>query len=61
MLATDTAGHITFLNPVAETLTGWEEKEALGQPVQNVFQIINEETRAPARGEPSPWPITRRW
>ena len=47
VLATDTAGHITFLNPVAETLTGWEEKEALSQPVQNVFQIINEETRAP--------------
>src|ERR1019366_3521786 len=47
VLATDTAGHITFLNPVAETLTGWGEKEALGQPVQTVFRVINEETRAP--------------
>jgi PAS domain S-box-containing protein len=47
VLATDTAGHLTFLNPVAETLTGWEEKEALGQPVQDVFRIINEETRVP--------------
>src|ERR1017187_5957598 len=47
VLATNTAGHITFLNPVAETLTGWEEKEALGQTVQNVFRIINEDTRVP--------------
>jgi PAS domain S-box-containing protein len=47
VLATDTAGHITFINPVAETLTGWQEKEVLGQPVQTVFRVINEETRAP--------------
>ena len=47
VLATDTAGQITFLNPVAEALTGWEQKEALGQPVQSVFRTINEETRAP--------------
>jgi PAS domain S-box-containing protein len=47
VLATDTAGRITFLNPVAESLTGWEEKEALGQPSQNVFRVINEETRVP--------------
>ena len=47
VLATDTAGLITFLNPVAETLTGWEEPAVLGQPVQNVFRVMNEETRAP--------------
>jgi PAS domain S-box-containing protein len=47
VLATDTAGHITFLNPIAASLTGWEEKDALGQPVQNVFRVINEDTRAP--------------
>ena len=47
VLATDTAGHITFLNPVAERLTGWSEAQALGQPVQSVFRIINEQTRAP--------------
>ena len=45
VLATDTSSHITFLNPVAVSLTGWEEKEALGQPVQSVFRIINDETR----------------
>ena len=47
VLATDTNGRITFLNPVAESLTGWPEKEVLGHPVQNVFHTINEETRAP--------------
>jgi PAS domain S-box-containing protein len=47
VLATDTAGHVTFLNPVAETLTGWGAKEAQGQPARNVFQVINENTRAP--------------
>ena len=47
VLATDTAGRITFLNPVAESLTGWPESEVLGQPAQSVFRIINEQTRAP--------------
>ena len=48
VLATDTAGRITFLNPVAARLTGWEEKQALGQPVKQVFRIINEKSRRPA-------------
>jgi PAS domain S-box-containing protein len=47
VLATDTEGRVTFLNPVAESLTGWREKEVLGEPVQSVFHIINEQTRAP--------------
>ena len=47
VLATDTTGHITFLNPVAESLTGWQEQAVLGQPVQTVFRVSNEETRAP--------------
>ncbi|MGA2724498.1 MAG: PAS domain S-box protein [Bryobacteraceae bacterium] len=45
VLATDTAGRITLLNPIAAGLTGWPEEQALGQPVQHVFQIINEQTR----------------
>ena len=47
VLATDTAGRITFLNPVAELLTGWPEGEALGRPADGVFRVINEQTRAP--------------
>jgi PAS domain S-box-containing protein len=49
VLATDTAGKITFLNPTAAALTGWTEEQAMGQPVQDVFHIVNEQTRD--RGE----------
>jgi PAS domain S-box-containing protein len=45
VIATDGKGRISFINPVAETLTGWKHKEALGQDLTRVFHIINEETR----------------
>ena len=48
VIATDTTGRITFLNPVAESLTGWKEADAIGQSIASVFRIINEETREPA-------------
>ena len=48
VIASDIEGRITFLNPVAATLTGWQLEEAIGQPIRNVFRIINEKTRAPA-------------
>lgn len=44
VLTTDTQGRITFLNPVAEALTGWETTEASGLPSSKVFNIINEKT-----------------
>jgi PAS domain S-box-containing protein len=47
VIATDSVGRVTFLNPVAVTLTGWRAEEATGQPVQNVFQIINGKTHTP--------------
>lgn len=46
VLATDLNGCITRLNPVAERLTGWPEALALGRPVEEVFVIVNESTRA---------------
>jgi PAS domain S-box-containing protein len=49
VLATDTDGQVTFLNPVAEGLTGWAENAALGQPVETIFRIINEQSRAPGQ------------
>jgi PAS domain S-box-containing protein len=45
VIATDATGHITFINPVAESLTGWTEPEANGKHVEEVFKIINEESR----------------
>jgi len=48
VIASDTEGRITFLNPVAIALTGWQSEETLGQPIQDVFRIINEKTREPA-------------
>jgi PAS domain S-box-containing protein len=49
VITTDTEGKVTFLNPVAEALTGWSEQEgACGAPVTTVFNIINEQSRRPA-------------
>ena len=48
VITTDTDGRITFLNPVAELMTGWKTDEACGQLLENIFKIINEETRQPA-------------
>ncbi len=48
VIATDASGLVTFINPVAETLTARQSEEAVGLPVQKVFRIINEQTREPA-------------
>lgn len=48
VIATDASGQVTFINPVGEELTGLRMKEALGQPIQSVFKVINEKTREPA-------------
>lgn len=48
VIATDIDGRITFLNPVAASLTGWTVAEAHGQPIACVFHIINELTHEPA-------------
>ena len=48
VISTNRQGRITFLNPAAEQLTGWPQKEALGQSLKTVFIIINEQTRKPA-------------
>lgn len=54
VIAVDAAGRVEMLNPVAAQLTGWEPAEAIGRPLSEVFQIINEETRQPA-----PDPVAR--
>ena len=48
VITTDTEGRVTFINPVAAALTGWQLKEAEGQKIQIVFPIIDEKSRIPA-------------
>jgi PAS domain S-box-containing protein len=48
VIATDSMGRVTFMNVVAESLTGWKQEEAAGKPLDVVFRIINEITRATA-------------
>jgi PAS domain S-box-containing protein len=48
VIVTDGAGRITFLNGVAEKLTGWTMAEAAGQPHAAVFRILSEDTQTPA-------------
>jgi PAS domain S-box-containing protein len=45
MISTDAEGRVTYLNGVAEALTGWTQAEAAGQPLPDVFHIVNEQTR----------------
>jgi PAS domain S-box-containing protein len=47
VIVTDTKGMVTFVNPVAAGLTGWKSQEAAGQPLEQVFRIINERSRQP--------------
>ena len=47
VIVSDTSGHITFMNAVAEALTGWTRQEAMARPAQEVFHIVNELTREP--------------
>ncbi len=47
VVATDAEGGVKFMNPIAENLTGWKQSEAFGRPLEEVFIIINEETREP--------------
>ena len=44
VITTDAEGRITLLNRVAETLTGWTNEEAAGQPLPAVFRIVEEKT-----------------
>lgn len=47
VLATDPQSLVTYLNPVAERLIGYSMPEAMGRPVEEIFRIVNEETRQP--------------
>ena len=49
VVCSDMSGKITHLNLVAETMTGWRREEAAGQPLAEVFRIIDSGTRKTAR------------
>ncbi len=44
VIATNVQGRVELLNPVAEMLCGWNQEEAIGRPLEEVFCIVNEET-----------------
>jgi len=48
VIATDAEWRVTLLNTIAEQLTGWTQAEATGRPVDEIFHIINKETRQPS-------------
>ena len=41
VICTDISGNITFLNLVAEKMTGWSRQEAAGRPMAEVFRILD--------------------
>jgi PAS domain S-box-containing protein len=45
VISTNTEGKVEMMNPVAEVLTGWKQEKALGKSLEEIFRIINEETR----------------
>jgi PAS domain S-box-containing protein len=46
VIVTDARGRVAFMNPVAQSLTGWTDEEAKSRPLEEVFPIINEASRA---------------
>ncbi len=48
VIATDMNGAVTFMNSVAQSLTGWSQAEATGKAVDLVLNIVNKQTRRPA-------------
>jgi len=48
VITTHADGLVSWLNPVAERMTGWLVSEAIGRPLEQVFHIVNAETRMPA-------------
>jgi PAS domain S-box-containing protein len=47
VISTDAEGRVTYLNGVAEALTGWTQAEAAGRPLPDVFHIVDEDSRQP--------------
>ena len=48
VITTDSTGHIDYMNPVAESLTGWESREAENKSIETVLTLVDEATRNPS-------------
>ena len=44
VIVTNTTGHIIMMNEVAESLTGWTEREAIGESIYKIYSVIDEKT-----------------
>lgn len=53
IIATDPEGRVTFMNPIAEHLTGWKRAEATGQTIEVVFRLLDD------KGQPIEDPVRR--
>ncbi len=45
VIATDLDGRVTFINGIAQSLTGWTQQEVSGKPIQDLFQLLDETSR----------------
>lgn len=48
VITTDVAGQVLLMNRAAETLTGWQQNDAVGEPIETVFEIVDADTNQPA-------------
>ena len=49
VITTDMDRHIIYMNPIARRITGWNEEEAIGMPIDTVFSLLHEQTREPTK------------
>ena len=54
VIATDIHGEVTFINPIAEELTGWKAGDATGRDLRELFKVVDARS-----GDPVPDPVTR--
>ena len=45
VITTDASGHVTFMNSIAQSLTGWQQNEANGKEIEDLFRIVDAKTR----------------
>jgi len=47
VITTDIKGVVTFINPAAEAMTGWNSNQAIGKPLNKIYRIFNEKSKKP--------------